>query len=362
MLVYSTLNPVSTMNASLLLPLLVCSALAAPSTPLWPMQGASFRHPVLAPRSNAVYSVLEAAAAGDAAALEARLAAGENPSQRDELGNSPLHYAAQGNSVRVLQLLLEAGADTAARDALGRTPRELCRHASLMHQLELAEARRLRELEADALIARGDEAGLRKALAAGVSPDARSEDNEGFLLLHAVMKGHAGMVSALLEAGAKVNAVTVERRQSALHLAAGRGDTALIRQLLEAGADPMLQTTNGAYALHDAVWARRLEAVRVLLPAYASVNFSPKGGPHDTPLNMAIVYGRDEYVQAFLEAGFNPNDARLKGEPPLILAVRHEREGCVRLLLEAGADKQTPDGHGKTAMDYATASLVPLLR
>ncbi len=314
-------------------------------------------------RSNGVYSLSEAAAAGDEAVLKARLSEGENPNQVDEVGSSPLHYAAMGESARVLQLLLEAGADTAARDAGGRTPRELCHHEGLLRQLAQAEKARQRELAADALIDRGDEAGLRAALAAGVSPNARSADNDACLLLHAAAQGQVGMVRALLEAGARVDAVTVNKRLSALHIAAARGDADLIHLLLAAKADPLLPSHNGASALHDAVWHRHMEALRALLPAYSGINFSPRGGPHDTPLNMAIIYGREDCVRAFLEAGFDPNDTRLKGEPPLIIAVRHEQEGCVRLLLEAGADKQMADALGKTAMDYATSTaLAPLLR
>ncbi len=316
----------------------------------------------LSRRSNAVYSVLEAAAAGDVAALEARLAEGDNPSQVDEEGNSPLHYAAKGKSARALQLLLKAGADPLARDAKGYTPRQLCRHAAFLAPLKEAEKRRARELELCTLITRADAAGVRAALAEGVNPNARSADNEVSLLFYAVSLGHVEVTRALLEAGASVNATTAMGGLTSLHLAAAHGDVPIIRVLLDAKADPMLQAENGAYPLHDAIWKKHPEAVRTLLPAYASINFSPKGGPHGSPLGMAISYGWEGMLSLFLEAGFNPNDAGLKKEPPLILAVRSEQPGCVKLLLEAGADKQMKDIFGKTAADYASAEMAPLLR
>ncbi len=353
----------SALSLSLLPTLLACPALAGFASPAMPVLGAGGpAHAALSLRSNSVYSVLEAAAAGDVAALEARLAAGDNPSEVDEEGNSPLHYAAQGKSARALQLLMEAGADPALRDARGRTPRQVCRHAAFIGPLKAAEAKREREVAMDALVAQGDETGVRAALAQGVNPNARSADNEGTVLLHAVALGHTGVVRALVEAGARVDAVTAHGGLGALHLAANKGDAELIRLLLAAKANPMLQAVNGAYPLHDAIWEKHLDAVRALLPAYARINFSPRGGPHGSPLNMAISYGREDYVRAFLEAGFNPNDVRLKDEPPLILAVRSGSVSCVKLLLEAGADKSLKDAHGKTAVDYAPAELAPLLR
>ncbi len=367
MLACATLNPLSPMKRTALflslLPALLATvpAQAASAGSAAPLADAALLTS-LPHRSNSVYSVLEAAAAGDVVALEARLAEGENPSQVDETGSSPLHYAARARSARALELLIAAGADPAARDACGRTPRQICRHAAFIPILHRAEMARERELALCALITRADEAGVRAALAEGLNPNARSADNEGTLLLYAVSLGHVAVVKVLLEAGANVDAVTMEGQLSSLHIAAATGDIDVLRVLLEAGANPMLQSANGAYPLHDAIWGKHLEAVRTLLPAYAGINFSPKGGPHGSPLAMAISYDRVDCMRAFLEAGFNPNDERLKAEPPLILAASSGSKRCLRLLLEAGADRQMRDTRGKTALDYASADIAPLLR
>ncbi len=60
-------------------------------------------------RSNGVYSLHEATAAGDTQALTTRLQEGANPNEMDENGDSPLHLAARGQSPQVLNLLLRAG-------------------------------------------------------------------------------------------------------------------------------------------------------------------------------------------------------------------------------------------------------------
>ena len=57
------------------------------------------------------------------AIISVLLEAGADPIARDELGETPLHEAAQSNgNPDVITVLLEAGADPRAQDELGRTP------------------------------------------------------------------------------------------------------------------------------------------------------------------------------------------------------------------------------------------------
>ncbi len=347
----------SLLMSLLLLPVAGAAAGSAPAA-----RGLTPAQRKLIHRSNGVYSLLEAAAAGDAATLSRRLRAGDDPNQADEFGNRPLHLAAQGQSVELIRLLLEAGADSSARNAAGQTPRQLCRQKDMLRLLTQAEGGRQRELKAFELLERGDARGLRAALRLGLDPNARSADGTSCLLLKAVENGRQEVLRALLEAHARLDVLTTTGdRPGALHLAARRGDAATIRQLLEAGADPMLRAGNGAYALHDAVWYRKLEAVRALLPAYKGSNFNPDGGRHGFPVNQAIQRGGEDFLRAFIEAGFSPNDPRFRDAQPLIIAVRSGREGCVRLLLEAGANPNARDSRGRMAADYASETLAPLL-
>ena len=63
--------------------------------------------------------------------LAACLDAGADPKARDELGATPLHWAASNNeNPAVIAALLEAGADLKARDKLGR-PRVTARPHSM---------------------------------------------------------------------------------------------------------------------------------------------------------------------------------------------------------------------------------------
>ncbi len=261
-----------------------------------PFQGISAQQRKLMNRSNHVYSVLEAAAAGNAEVLAARLKEGADPNQLDELGNRPIHYAARGKSAKVIRLLLSAGADCLARDAKGRTPRQITQHEKVRAFFEKAEQRRKRELAAFKLVERGAAEELKKALRSGVSPHAFSADGGVNLLIRAVECNQRDVVRVLLEAGARVNEKSKHAsNRTPLHVAAMLGHAPLVRMLLSYRADPMLRASNGAYALHDALWHRRLEAVKALLPAYEKQNFNPDGGGHGFPINMAHPRGGREY-------------------------------------------------------------------
>ncbi len=313
--------------------------------------------------SNAVYSVLEAAEAGHAEVLKARLEAGANPNQKDELGNYPVHLAAAGRSARVMQLLLEAGADPQARDAKGRTPLDLCQHAKVRALLEAAHAKRVRETEVDAMVRRGDVRGVQQALKAGVNPNALSADNRGPLVMSAVDAGQVGTLRALLAAGAEVNVCYAGTDVTVLLLAAQKGSAELVGALLKAGADPMRQAGGGAYPLHNAVWFHNLEALKALLPAYEKMNFSPHCGALGFPITMALHRAGNAVVKAFVDAGINLNDkARFKDDLPLIVAAKQGRLECVKMFLAAGADKSLKDSRGKTAADYAKPPVSSLLR
>ncbi len=303
--------------------------------------------------SNSVYSLLEAARAGDADTTRARLAEGANLHEKDELGNMPLHLAVQGKSPQVVQLLLDAGADPQVKDGQGRTALELCQAPEMRGLMQAALARREREIEADTMIQRENVDGLRRALAGGLNPNAASADNMGTLLLTAAGTGNAEMIGLLLKAGAKADAVHRQSRAGALHYAARRGGRKAIRLLLWAGAKPGQKASQGAaFALHEAIWHRNLEAVKTLLPSYAAENFSPWDDIHGYAINMAVYLGGDKYVAAFVKAGLNPNDPRFNKLPPHVQAAKRGHVKSVKMLLKAGADRNARDSFGKTVADY----------
>lgn len=313
-------------------------------------------------RSNAVYSPQEAAENGSVEQLQRAVQA--EPLQVnaiDELGRTALHLAAPRGNAELIKILLEAGADATVVDADGKTPAELADDATVKSVFAAAVAEREREIQVSLDIKAGKTAAVEAALADGVRVNALNEEKSGTLLSVAVHANKADMVKLLLAHGADASAINVNGK-SVLHVAAARAGREIVQLLLAAGANPMHPGNNGATPLHDAIWEGNSAAVEALIPAYAEVNFSPDGRHNGYPIGMAIMRGRADYVQLFINAGINLNDKRFCKMPLLHTAASHDRVFIVNMLLQAGADRNAVDSHGKKAVEYAKGEAYELLK
>lgn len=161
-----------------------------------------------------------------------------------------LHCAAAAGHSEAARTLVQAGACLELRDSQGRTP--------------LAAA-----------AAAGQEAAVRMLLLLGAS--AAVVDSSGATPMHLAAQAASqqqaggpvgvGIVAALLQAGAPIDAVN-DRQQTALHLLAARpSGAAAIEALLAAGANAYLADAGGATPLGCALAAGNQAAVELLLLA-----------------------------------------------------------------------------------------------
>lgn len=322
--------------------------------------------PAVMYRSNAVYSLFEAAAAHAPEVITARLSEGAAVNQRDEQGNTALHLAARANDNDIVQLLLSGGADPMAQDAQGRIPSALTTAEDCRMNLARAEALRAQEIALGESILRHDLGAVHRAMRTRLNPSAFAGDGENTLLMLALREHQPEIAKALLAAGADPDIASPEQGFSALHLAVQVGHTDMIPALLAAGADPLHMAENGATPLHDAVWNGDTDAVQALLPAYKGCNFTPAESGQPAPILMAIARGNAAIVKLILDAGYAPN-AKGEGrhrndEPALHTAAKAGRADMVRMLLEAGADKAARNRDGQTAADVAAPEVAELLR
>lgn len=316
--------------------------------------------PALIYRSNAVYSILEAAKAGAPDVIAARLKEGDNVNQVDEMGNTALHLAARAGSAECVKLLLNAGADTTLPDATGKLASQMATSKKISKMLKSAMAAREEEIALYEKIAAGNLDALKAAARKKTfNPDMLDKENKIPLLAQLCLKKNVAGVRLLIKAGANVNYVASDSR-TILHWAIDADHAEIITLLLQAGADPFAPAGNQALPLHDAVWYARTESIKALLPAYKDVNYSPSGGHNGTPINLAINLGSGHVVQLFIDAGINLNDAS-RGELPLIHAAKAGRAGIITQLLNAGADKNAKNRDNQTARDMAAESVLHLL-
>ncbi|UYM16708.1 ankyrin repeat domain-containing protein [Endozoicomonas euniceicola] len=160
----------------------------------------------------------------------------------------------------------------------------------------------------------------------------------GISLLHvAALKGHAGFLQTLIDAGAVVGAALRADGHTLLHLVA-QGYTECLKVLIKAGADVKATlTTNGATPLHIAAQVGHTECMKLLIKAGADVKAALTTNG-DTPLHLAAQGGHIECMKLLIKAGAAVDAARTtSGVTSLPLAVQGGHIECMKLLIKAGA-------------------------
>jgi ankyrin repeat protein len=167
-----------------------------------------------------------------------------------------------------------------------------------------------------------------------------------------VLAGSPDAVAALVAAGADAGKAD-SFEQTPLHLLASIDPprAAIIAPLLR-GADPRRPDARGFGALHAAAAADNALAIRGLLASADAGALEGKTFSLETPLDIALRYGRDRAAEALLQAG-----AALRPEawPPLHEAARTDAVERAALLVASGADTARRV-RGKTALELARES------
>jgi len=230
--------------------------------------------------------------------------------------------------------------------------------------------------------ARGDVAGIERALAGGADVDTVIGRNGRPPLTQTVVGGYSAAVVRLLSAGADPS-IRDAHGFTALHVAAKLGRADLVAVLLEAGADPAARTRNGrtplelalesrapstallgllrpdgdaAHALATAAAAGDVDALKRQIDEGADVDAFDGDGR--SALYVAAAAGQADSVRALIEAGANPLLGHAKEDSVLIAAVRSGDVGSVAALVDA---EGLSASHRTEALQRANASGDPAL-
>jgi uncharacterized protein len=142
---------------------------------------------------------------------------------------------------------------------------------------------------------------------------------------------------------------------TALMIASNYGFSDMVELLLKSGANVNAQTTGGMTALALSISPKEEEAARIvsqLLAAGADVNLASGGG--NTPLMEAAYQGNTTVLKVLLKAGADVNRKNQYAETALMTTlVGGDEPEIIRLLLEAGADKELKSVDDEQAADIA---------
>lgn len=345
----------------------------------------------------------------DVQTVQQLIRAGADVKTANHYGVTPLSMACTNGNEAIVKLLLDSGADIKATLPGGETPlMTACRTGRLGPVKVLlakgADAHARERKGQTALMwaaAEGHVDVVDALLNAGA--DHQISLPSGFTpLFFAIREGRSDVVFRLLEAGAKINEPMHPERKNGsapgkvfnpLTLAIENGHFELAVALLKAGANPNEQP-GGYAALHAITWVRKpirgdgdpcpigsgdvssLELVQQLVDFKADINLPlEKGEPGrgqftatgSTPFWLASRTADVPLMKLFLKLGADAKKSNADNMTPLMAAAgggplgdgdetagtEEEVVKALELLLDLGADINTIDNNGETAMHCA---------
>ncbi len=117
--------------------------------------------------------------------------------------------------------------------------------------------------------------------------------------------------------------------------AAMRDDSAAVEKLIDRHADVNAPQSDGATALHWAVFQGDRDMVELLLHSGANPKAANREG--STPLWLACIDGDAVIVSELLAAGADANEKLPDGRTPLMIAARTGSVDAIKVLLDHGA-------------------------
>ena len=333
----------------------------------------------------------EAVRYGDVEIIKMLLQAGANPNAQDSLGKTPLLLVIpKDNRNTIYDLLLQAGANPNAKDMYGDTPL----HVAAMNVMDVSTIEKLTSRGAD-INERNKQGITPLALAvekqdkamvsffAKQQADIHAEDIEGNTPLSRIFskeinKENLEIIENLIT---KQNVTSRDSYgNTPLHIAVEKNASLeQIQPILRYKIDFNARNKNGDSPLYIAIEKNHRIMGELLLNNNADVfstnieNFSPlrlamtKGGEvqdwlltsqviktadgiGNTPLHYAAEWQLDNSVAIILEKGANPNTKNTNGETALFNAVKTNSTTTLNLLLEKGTDINARDYLGNTAL------------
>jgi uncharacterized protein len=242
-------------------------------------------------------------------------------------GTPALHWRVDADDLAGATRLLKSGAD-----ANGLTERGIS-------ALSLA-------------IANGNAAMVELLLQAGANPN-QPEPSGETLLMMAAQTGVLPVVQKLLHVGVAVDTREPAYGQTALMFAARAGHAGVVAALLKAGAQPNVATAVGAtpaFVAPNSVpgFGFGVGILRGGVPADRGRREPTPGGM--TPLHYAARHNHVTVATLLLQAGANINAREANEITPLLMAISNDSIAAAHFLLSHGGDVNGADWYGRSPL------------
>lgn len=268
-------------------------------------------------------------ARGDVLTVKTLEPSAKDLNQLDDSGRTPLHVAMETKQLTSFIFLLLKGADPALPDSNGETIHEVARRTM-------------------------DDSYMRILSAHGSDLTTLESQLERRLHL-AILRNDLVQVGVRLLKGEGVHARDPERQWTPLHVATINSSHKLMELFIALGADVNARDSIGQMPLHFAAEAGDVVALRSLIGAGADINAEVKSNGA-TALQMAVLSADTESVRLLLESGADPNSSDMRGWSAIHIAALKDLDEIGTLLIESGADIHALTLQGYTARLIATAS------
>ncbi len=175
---------------------------------------------------------------------------------------------------------------------------------------------------------------------------AGAQHSVNYLLIQAVKHGDRKKVIELIRKGADGNSVFNSRfygSSTAIHEAACKGDLEILRILLKNGSDIELKYKYGT-PLVSAACCGQIKIVEFLLEHGADINAQMGWDEAEgmNALHCAVSNNEIKMIKYLMKKGIHIDQVRAVGGTPLFDALEEGKMEIVRLLVESGANINTP--------------------
>ena len=254
-------------------------------------------------------------------------------------GSTPLHQAAQNNSIQMIRHLVDKGADIRAKSEFGLEPIHAAAQSSdkaavkyfLDKKVEIDVQNKLGFTPLHVALQVGNSEVAKYLLSRGADASLRNDLAQNSLHLVAQNRRMGiDLVKTLIDAGNDINAQDEVGDTPFIKAVLVGADPDFIRGLAELGAYVDVKRVNGMTAMHFAAGAnhRNIETVELLQELGLDINRLDKLGR--TPLLLAIGSGaKIEFLKRMLEMGADPS---VMGEQYSLESFFAKHQHCEQLM------------------------------